>query len=143
MHERAQAGKIASGFFKERQTMSFPSVARRVAQGETGAEALLAAVKEDCPEGVEYLHRKAHEAKDSGESVFWTEDPKSTLGKQLIRIHASDAVRPLVQEHVCHGLNLAFVNCCGGVVGGEKKKLRELIQLQIECQAGPLAYADC
>ena len=123
--------------------MSFPSVARHVAQGKVDAEALLAAVREDCPEAVEYLHRKAHEAKDTGNPVLWTEDPNSTLGKQLIRIHASDAVRPLVQEHVCHGLNLAFVNCCGGVVGGEKKGLDDLVRLQIECQAGPIAHADC
>ena len=123
--------------------MSFPSVAKHVAQGKTGVMALLAAVKEDCPEAVEYLHRKAHEAKDSGKPVLWTEDPNSKLGKQLIRIHASDAVRPLVQEHICHGMELTFVNCCSGEVGGNKKSLQELIRLQIECQAGPIAYSDC
>jgi hypothetical protein len=108
-----------------------------------GPRALLEAVKKDCPEAVDFLHRKAHEAKDSGKPVLWTEDPNSKLGKQLIRIHASDAVRPLVQEHVCHGLELAFVNCCNGQVGGKKKDPLELVQFQIECQAGPIAYADC
>lgn len=141
MPERTLARSPAL-FFKE-ISMSFPSVARHVAQGKVGAEALLAAVKEDCPEAVDYLHRKAHEAKDTGNPVLWTEDPNSKLGKQLIRIHASDAVRLLVQEHVCHGLNLTFANCCGGVVGGKKKDLDELVQFQIECQAGPIAYADC
>jgi hypothetical protein len=129
-------------FFKEK-SMSFPSVARHVAQGKTGLQALLAAVKEDCPEAVEYLHKKAHQAQDSGQPVMWSEDPNSKLGKQLIRIHASDAVRPLVQEHVCHGMELAFVNCCSGQVGGKKKDPEELVQFQIECQAGPIAYADC
>ncbi len=123
--------------------MSFPSVTRHVAQGKTGFEALLAAVKEDCPEAMEYLHRKAHQAKDSGQPVLWSEDPNSRLGKQLIRIHASDAVRPLVQEHVCHNMELTFVNCCSGQVGGKKKDPLELVQFQIECQAGPIAYADC
>jgi len=123
--------------------MSFPSVARHIAQGLVGAEALLAAVKEDCPEGVQFLHRKAHEAQDGGKAVTWSVDPSSVLGKQLIRIHASDAVRPLVQEKVCHGQELAFVNCCSGVVGGKKKTIEELLQFQIECQAGPTAYADC
>lgn len=123
--------------------MSFPSVKRHVAGGKMGIVALLAAVREDCPEAVDYLHRKAHEAKEIGRPVQWTEDPNSKLGKQLIRIHASDAVRPLVQEHVCHGLNLTFVNCCGGIVGGDKKNQLELVDFQIACQAGPVAYADC
>jgi len=52
-------------------------------------------------------------------------------------------VRPLVEKYVCHGLTLTFVNCCGGTVGGTKTTLEELVQLQIECQAGPIAYADC
>lgn len=123
--------------------MSFPSVARHIAEGKTEIEALLAAVKEDCPDAVEYLHGKAHEVKDTGNPVLWTEDPNSVLGKQLIRIHASDAVRPLVQEHVCHGLNLTFVNCCGGIVGGNKPTAQKIIDLQIKMQAGPIAYADC
>lgn len=123
--------------------MSFPSIARHLAQGKVGAEALLAAVREDCPEAIAFLHRKAHEVKDSGKPVPWSEDPNSKLGKQLIRIHASDAVRPLIQDKVCHGEELAFVNCCSGVVGGKKKTIEELLQLQIECQAGPTAYADC
>ncbi len=123
--------------------MSFPSVAKYLEQGLSSAEALLAAVKEDCAEGVAYLHRRAHEAAGSPEGIFWLEDPNSKLGKQLIRIHASDAVRPLVERHVCHGQSLTFFNCCGGQVGGKRKDPDELIRIQIECQAGPLAYADC
>lgn len=123
--------------------MSFPSVARYIAQGKSGVEALLAAVKEDCPEAIDFLHCKAHEAKDTGKPVLWSEDPNSKLGRQLIRIHASDAVRPLVQEHVCHGMELAFVNCCSGQIGGKNKDSLDLVQFQIECQVGPIAYADC
>jgi len=123
--------------------MSFPSVQRFLKQGLTPADALLAAVRHDCPEAVEYLHQKAHTARSSGVPVWWSENPNSPLGKQLIRIHASDAVRPLVEQHVCHGERLQFVNCCSGQVGGKKKEPEELIKLQIECQVGPLAYADC
>ncbi|HUD03086.1 MAG TPA: hypothetical protein VMR46_03710 [Candidatus Paceibacterota bacterium] len=123
--------------------MSFPSVARYIARGLSDTEALLAAVKEDCSEAVAYLHCKAHEAQNAGKPVLWSENPNSKLGKQLIRIHASDAVRPLVQERICHGMELAFVNCCSGQVGGDKKDPAALLRWQIECQAGPVAYADC
>lgn len=123
--------------------MSFPSVSRHLGAGLPLADALLAAVKDDCPQAVAFLHRKSHEAQASPEGVFWSEDPNSVLGKQLIRIHASDAVRPLIERHVCHGERLTFVNCCNGKVGGEKPTEEELLRLQIECQAGPLAYADC
>jgi hypothetical protein len=77
--------------------------------------------------------------------VQWLENPNSALGKQLIRIHASDAVRPLVERHICHGQELMFLNCCGGQVGKPAKPHdpEELIRLQIQMQAGPIAYADC
>lgn len=124
--------------------MSFPSVAEYRNQGMSSSEALLAAVKKDCKEAVDFLHRKAHEARENPEGVVWTEDPNSKLGKQLIRIHASDAVRPLVEKHICHGQPLMFLNCCGGRVGGKKEnEPEELIELQIQFQAGPIAYADC
>jgi len=124
--------------------MSFPSVARYRESGMSGAEALLNAVRTDCAEAVEFLHTKAHEAVNRAEGVFWMVDPNSTLGRQLIRIHASDAVRPLVEQHICHGQKLMFLNCCGGRVGGKKDpEPEELIRLQIELQNGVLAYADC
>lgn len=133
--------------------MSFPSVAtiikergynlQALAKGDA-EDVLLEAVKRDCPEAINYLHGLAHDAQksDTGE-VSWLQDPNSKLGKQLIRIHASDAVRPLVEKHVCHGKQLSFVNCCGGRVGGEKLTEGELIIYQIQSQAGPIAYADC
>lgn len=130
--------------------MSFPSIAAIAAErglalatlsGKDAEKVLLAAVKKDCPEAVEYLHKKAHEAENG--AVSWTEPPNSKLGKQLIRIHASDAVRPLIEKHICHGKQLTFVNCCSGTVGGKKKEPEELVRMQIECQAGPIAYADC
>ena len=120
--------------------MSFPSVAKHVAQGKTGFEALLAAVKEDCPEAIEYLHRKAHQAQDSGKPVMWSEDPNSKIGKQLIRIHAGDVLRGLAVKHFCHGLELSFCNCCNGTIGRQPDN--PLLR-QIQCQAGPIAFADC
>jgi hypothetical protein len=132
--------------------MSFPSVATVAAERgisltaistQEAQEILLEAVKRDCPQAVAYLHARAHEAQEKSSAVFWSEDPNSKLGKQLIRIHASDAVRPLIEKHICHGKHLTFVNCCNGQVGGPKPDKEELLRLQIECQAGPLAYADC
>ncbi len=133
--------------------MSFPSVATIIKERgyniqalatDDAEDVLLEAVKRDCPEAVAYLHGLAHDAQksDTGE-VSWLEDPNSKLGKQLIRIHASDAVRPLVEEHICHGKKLTFVNCCGGKVGGEDLPKAALIEYQIQSQAGPIAYADC
>ena len=118
--------------------MSFPSIERHIAEGKTGVQALLAAVKEDCSDAVEYMHRKAHE--DGSEAGDWLEDPNSTIGKQLIRLHASDALRPLASKHFCHGKPLTFVNCCKGKVGEPPE---DLLELQIQTQAGPIAYADC
>ncbi len=123
--------------------MSFPSVEKHLEAGKNNQDALLAAVTEDCPLAIEYLRQRAREANELGEPIQWVENPNSDLGKQLIRIHASDAVRPLVQNNICGGLNLTFVNCCGGIVGGEKKNQLELISLQIDFQAGPTAYAGC
>jgi len=131
--------------------MSFPSI-RAIANergldptnlGTLAAEVLLEAVRRDCPEAVRYLHGLAHQAEHTPEGVFWSEDPGSMLGRQLIRIHASDAVRPLVEKHVCHGMPLVFMNCCNGRVGGPPPKVGELIQMQIDCQNGVLATADC
>lgn len=133
--------------------MSFPSVATVAAErgydlgtltGAQAEEVLVEAIRRDCPEAVKYLHRLSHVAQQSaGIGAPWNEDPNSMLGKQLIRIHASDAVRPLVEKHFCHGERLTFVNCCGGKVGGQKPKDEDLLILQIHSQAGPIAYADC
>ncbi|MFZ2831796.1 MAG: hypothetical protein WAZ40_01445 [Minisyncoccia bacterium] len=101
---------------------------------------LTEAIRRDLPLAVALLHRKAHEADENDGSASWLEDPKSDIGKQLTRVHASDAIRPLVSKHICHGKDLTFINCCGGVVG---KKPDNILLLQIQQQAGPTAYADC
>jgi hypothetical protein len=99
---------------------------------------LVEAMRRDLPLAIELLHRKScGEAHEGGE---WLEDPNSVIGKQLIRLHASDALRPLVSKHFCHGKQLSFVNCCKGKVGDPPENL---LLLQIETQAGPVAYADC
>ncbi len=135
--------------------MSFPSVGEELhkrgldsasltsADLPLAQEALLAAIRRDCAEGVAYMHARAHESIETGQGVEWKEDPNSPLGKQLSRLHASDPVRKLVQEHFCHGQQLTFVNCCGGKVGGQKPKDDELVIYQIQSQAGPIAFADC
>jgi hypothetical protein len=104
---------------------------------------LVGAMMADLPEAVEYLHRKAHEAKKSGQPINWAEDPNSKLGKQLIRIHASDAMRPLAEKHFCHGMRLTFVNCCGGKVEPKPPRRLDVLVLQIKHQDGQIAKADC
>lgn len=103
---------------------------------------LVEAMRRDLPDAVDLLHRKAHEADKNGGSSDWLEDPNSKIGKQLIRLHASDALRPLASKHFCHGKDLTFLNCCGGVVGPKPTK-EKLLDLQIKMQVGPIAYADC
>lgn len=127
--------------------MSFPSVAAVAAElklnlgalsDEDAERVLVGAFRRDCPEGVAFLHKQAH-----AEGQFWSLDPNSPLGKQVIRLCASDATRPLVEKYVCHGKPITFYNCCNGVVGPKPKTVGDVLRMQIECQAGPLAYADC
>lgn len=98
---------------------------------------LVEAMRRDLPLAVALLSRKAQETDGD-----WIEDPSSAIGQQLIRLHASDALRPLASKHFCNGKTLTFLNCCGGNVGKPPQRLN-LLQLQIEMQAGPLAYANC
>lgn len=100
---------------------------------------LVEAMRCDLPLAVERIHALAHEAQKSG-SAELTEDPKSLLGGQLIRICASDAARSLAAKHFCHGLPIFFANCCVVRVGAPPENLH---LWQIQCQAGPIAYADC
>jgi hypothetical protein len=132
--------------------MSFPSIERLAAErnidlktvtGDTARTLLLDAVRVDCPEAIHYLHALAHQAEHTDNGVTWLEDPNSVLGKQLIRIHASDAIRPLVEQHICHGQRLTFYNCCGGKVGGRKPDDDEAVIMQVQSQGGPIAFADC
>ncbi len=105
---------------------------------------LVDAMRRDLPEAVAFLHTKAHEPDAIGtKGVIWKHDPNSVIGKQLIRIHASDPLRKLASKHFCHGKRLVFVNCCGGKIGGDEPKAEELQDLQVKMQAGPIAYSDC
>ena len=101
---------------------------------------LLVAMKRDLPIACEYLHRKAHEADGAGGAVNWDENPNSELGRQLIRIHASDAMRPIAETELCHGKKLTFVNCCNGTVGTPPENV---FLTQIQTQNGDRAKPDC
>lgn len=104
---------------------------------------LVAAMRRDLPLAVDYLHQLAHQAGAAGE-VDWLQEPNSPIGKQLIRLHASDALRPLAEKHFCHGMQLTFINCCGGKLKGKgRPTLAEVIKLQIQMQDGTIARADC
>ncbi len=101
---------------------------------------LVEAMRRDLTLAVKLLHSKSHEVDDDNDSADWLEDPSSEIGKQLTRIHASDVLRPLASKHFCHGMDLTFINCCKGIVG---RRPENLFLLQIQCQVGPIAYADC
>ena len=103
-------------------------------------QVLVESMRRDLKPALDLLHNKAHEAKESGGHADWLEDPGSEIGKQLTRIHAGDVLRVLVSKHFCHGLPLSFFNCCKGVVGTPPK---QAMLVQIQCQAGPIAYSDC
>lgn len=104
-------------------------------------EKLLAeTMKVDLPLGWNYLHQTSHLDPDVGGGVDWDNDPKSELGKQLIRIHASDAMRRVAEKVCCHGKKLTFVNCCKGRIGNPPENV---LLLQIHSQSGHLGKADC
>jgi hypothetical protein len=103
---------------------------------------LVEAMRRDLPLAVAVLENNSAWADEHGSSD-WMEDPNSAVGKQLTRIHASDALRPLAAKHFCAGQELSFLNCCNGTVGGKKKSLAELMRLQVQMQNGTLATPDC
>jgi len=101
---------------------------------------LVEAMRRDLPLGIALLHDKAHAADADDTLGHWIDDPNSSRGKQLIRIHASDALRQIASKHFCHGKQLSFVNCCKGKVGNPPT---DIFALQIETQDGTIASADC
>ena len=126
---------------------SIPAVAQEMGINLDGAitseqqeTVLVEAMRRDLKPALDLLHDKAHEAETNGGHANWLEDPSSEIGKQLTRIHAGDVLRTLASKHFCHGLQLSFSNCCRGTVG---EPPAEPMLVQIQCQAGPIAYADC
>ena len=107
---------------------------------EQQEQVLVEAMRIDLKPALDMLHRKAHEAQANGGSAEWIEDPASEIGKQLTRIHAGDTLRDIASRHFCHGLQLSFFNCCKGVVGTPPS---EPMLVQIHCQNGRIAHADC
>ncbi len=116
-----------------------------IATEDQNERVLCGAMKRDLGDAITFLHKKAHEAQSAG-IVSWHDDPNSPLGKQLIRLHASDAMRPLAEKHFCHGAKLIFLNCCDGKVvvdGSKKPSMAELILAQIRLQDGRDGSPDC
>lgn len=106
-------------------------------------EILLEAVKRDCPEAVEFLHRLSHESQKLGDAVEREFDLSTPLGKQLVRVLAATPVRELLESSVCHGEILQFFNCHKVRVGGRRLTPAEGALRQIHNQVGPVAFADC
>ncbi len=109
-----------------------------------GEEILAEAIKTDLPLAWEYLHGLVHQADKAGETVSFVEDPASPLGKQIIRIAASDAARAVVTKHAMHGRKWVFINCCNGLIPpkGQPKPCVSVVD-QIHYQDGTHAHADC
>lgn len=127
--------------------MSLPSLDRMLAQAGVDPRFLtekkleeftLAAMKKDLPLACDFLHTLSH-----GDGTVSPQDPNSDLGKQLIRICAGDVLRELAERHICHGKTITFYNCCAPATGDHKPPRREMLLTQLQCQAGPVAYADC
>lgn len=110
--------------------------------GEVLEEVLVEAMRRDLPLAVKFLHTLSHQVDTNTPTVPWLDNPNSPLGKQLIRLHASDALRPLAEKYFCHEKKLSFLNCCGGAVGKPPTKI-ELMRLQVLQQNGVIASADC
>lgn len=100
---------------------------------------LVEAMRADLGPAVEFLHTMSHKA-TGRKPAMWEQDPKSSIGKMLIRIHASDVLRPLAKKHFCHGKELSFINCCKGFIG---KPPKNLSLLQVRNQSGHDGKADC
>jgi hypothetical protein len=98
------------------------------------------AMSKDMSLGIELLHRKSHEATETGQTAQWEFNPNSEIGRQLTRIHASDPLRRIASKHFCHGHQLTFVNCCKGFVG---KPPENIALIQIQNQNGTTGSADC
>jgi hypothetical protein len=131
--------------------MSLPSVSailseRRITNVAEVSDAdhraiLLEAMNRDLPLARAYLHGLAHRADEAPAGrAEWFEHPQSPLGKELIRVHASDAMRQIAEERWCHGKKLTFVNCCGGAVGTPPENV---FLEQIRAQNGDTAKPDC
>src|ERR1700694_1076019 len=106
-----------------------------LADEEVARDILAEAIKKDCPEGVQYLHRVVHEADNSGKTITFSEDPNSPLGKQIARLFAAPIIRQIVKERFLHGREIIFYNCCSGQVPAKDEVPpvpSALIQLQMQ-----------
>lgn len=139
--------------------MSFPSVAAIAAQMNVdlaqlvpgneadevlGERILATAIQRDLPLAWNYLHGVAHRADQEGKTIRFAEDPNSPLGKQIIRLAASNAAKEVVTKHCLHGRPWVFINCCGGLVPKDGDPMPKISMVdQIHHQDGTHARADC
>jgi hypothetical protein len=131
----ASAASIAKERGIDPSTLADESIARDI---------LAEAIKKDCADGVRYLHAKVHEADKAGHTVLFVEDPNSALGKQIARLFAAPIIREIVKERFLHGREIVFYNCCSGQVPAKDEPVPEPSALmQLQMQAGPIAYSDC
>lgn len=131
--------------------MSYPSIVdiieeRKIdlahANDETLTNALWEAFRRDLPDGTRYLNNIVQDLTHTKERrILRTENPNSTLGKQLIRLLGTDIARGICQRKL--GAQFGMYNCCGVVAGYCGEDLRLSLREQIELQNGVLASADC
>jgi hypothetical protein len=129
--------------------MSLPSIPEIVREKRLDLNALstvqqedllVEAMRRDLPRAVELFTSLATQARTNPEKpAVWDQNDPMIL-KEVGRILAADALRPLAVKHFLDGLPLTFINCHRILVGIRPP---DLLLLQIQCQVGPVAYADC
>lgn len=140
--------------------MSFPSAPKNLADGMSPAEALLAAITTDTPDGYAYLaglvsayKSKAVDAVEHvkgfiacngcASKVLRAErlsagglkvdiDPTSKLAGQIMRLLGTDVARKVLEDHF--GVSFGLANCCAPVVGGDKPQTTFSVEDQIRWQ---------
>ena len=129
--------------------MSYPSINRHLDGMNTTVDtatddqlhaAFIAAFKEDLPLGFARVEELVAKLRTQGDDrVMLSLDPNSDEGKQYARLLGPDIPRQVLEQHF--GCAFGFYNCCGGVAGDDKKKLKMTLQEQVAAQHPN--FVDC
>lgn len=108
-------------------------------------DALAGWMEKNLPLASQFMKSFGEELKAKGRqfTTWGPIDPKSPLGKELIQVHAFEALRRTAEARFANGAHLAFANCCGGGGAPVSEVLPDPYIFQLQSQAGPIAYADC
>lgn len=129
--------------------MSYPSISQHLKNAGVTEEnatdtqlraAFMGAFESDLPLGLAKVKELVNKLKDSGEDrVMLSLDPNSKEGKEYARLLGPDIPRQVLEDH--YQVAFGFYNCCGGVAGKDRDKLRMTMREQIEAQHPN--FVDC